>query len=91
MPENGPSRSPEELTEDTLGSLGIDAPSLSDLTKEYTWQQLEAAARMFEREAKDLELAVDAIRQRQANLRDKAAIYRGASEIAQQATETEQI
>lgn len=91
MPEQGPSRSPEELTGETLGSLGIDAPSLTELSEEYTWQQLEAAARQFEREANDLELAIEAIRQRQASLHQKAGAYRGASELAMKGKETDQL
>lgn len=73
MPEQGPSRDPGELTDDTLETLGLDKPTL---WQEYTWQQLEAAARDYERRAA-------AHRQEADELETKAREFRTASEIAQ--------
>jgi hypothetical protein len=87
MAETGPSRSPDELTGETLASLGFEKPALSE---QYTWQQLEAAARRFEEEDRDLEKIIDGIRRQQDSLRERARVYREASEIAMRANETDQ-
>lgn len=87
MREQGPSRNPEDLTEDTIESLVyIDEMTASG----RTWQELEALSRReydrskeIDREIQDLEDQIGVKRAEQQSHIDRAALLHAESERLQ--------